>query len=115
MAKLKFKEDGLERLVLKGAEIRLVAALVENVRLGMDGDPIKEAAASILNALNDSELNNGMQFIHDVNLGLTVEDSYGCATELSFDAPQYNLCLEATDSTEDGCDTCVGCGCEGDW
>lgn len=110
MAKLKFKADGSERLILKGDEIRLVAALLEHVRLGA-GDSIKAASCDILQALDGSELSDGMDFDHGVALGLTVEDQFGQSTKLSFNSLGYSLTLEATESYENDqpCHPWFGC------
>jgi hypothetical protein len=96
MAKLKFK-NGEERLVLKGDEIHLVAALVEHVRLGF-GDDIKGAASKILHALEESEYSGPYgSYEHDVNLLVSVEAQCGHVSYLDFNDMSYNIVFEATE------------------
>ncbi len=96
MAKLKFK-NGEERLVLKGDEIRLVAALVEHVRLGF-GDNIKGAAGDILQALEESEYSGQYgSYEHEVQLQVSVEAQCGHVSYLDFNDMSYHIVFEAAD------------------
>ena len=97
MAKLKLK-NGSERLVLKGDEIRLVAAVIEHVRLGI-GDRYKEAACRILETLGDSESYDGISYAHGASFAVTISRGNESRTYHDEDY-DYETCIEVTEKSD---------------
>ena len=105
-AKFKVKSDGTERLILSGIEMDLVAALLENVRLGQ-GDPYKSAALNILEALNGSSAYDGFQYQHSAKVDVTIEYSDGNAHTYNTDSIIYDTVIEVRSVDKSGPEKCA--------
>lgn len=104
-AKFKVKADGTERLILSGIEMDLVAALLENVRLGQ-GDPYKSAALNILEALNGSSAYDGFQYQHSAKVDVTIEYSDGNAHTYNTDSIIYDTVIDVRSADKSGPEKC---------
>lgn len=105
-AKFKVKADGTERLILSGIEMDLVAALLENVRLGQ-GDPYKSAALNILEALNGSSAYDGFQYQHSAKVDVSIEYSDGNAHTYNTDSIIYDTVIEVYSVDKSGPEQCA--------
>jgi hypothetical protein len=104
-AKFKVKADGTERLILSGIEMDLVAALLENVRLGQ-GDPYKSAALNILEALDRSSAYDGFQYKHSAKVDVTIEYSDGNAHTYNTDSIIYDTVIDVHSADKSGPEKC---------
>ena len=105
-AKFKVKADGTERLILSGIEMDLVAALLENVRIGQ-GDPYKSAALNILEALNESSAYDGFQYQHSAKVDVTIEYSDGNVHTYSTDSIIYDTVIDVHSVDKSGPEKCA--------
>jgi hypothetical protein len=99
--KLKFKSDtGLYRLNLTHTEVQLIAALVQQVRLGDDGDIYKDAALELCELFGSTEDFDCSYLDNVITIGSSV-DRDGHTT------------IEAEEAMfESGCSgNCPGCSC----
>ena len=94
MAKLKTKQNGDVRLILKGDEIALVATLLNNVRLGRDS-AVKEAAFRMLEAIDQSP----EHCLDDTKISFAVSVEHLNGTRQVFDSTNmsYDVILELDD------------------
>lgn len=101
--KLKFKEStGLYRLNLTHTELELVAALVQQVRLGDDGDCYKDAALELCELFGNTEDFDCSVLDAVITVGSSIDKHGDTTIEVE----------EARFGSVNGCNgNCPGCSC----